>query len=253
MRIRKNLNKLLGLFDLELIRASKNRDLDLEGEEFLQLYRLCAPYTMTPIERMFALYNAVNYVIDNQIPGDFVECGVWKGGSSMLIAACLNVRNVLDRKLFVYDTFSGMTKPGEEDVNLFGEKATDKFAKKATGEDSADWAYASLEEVKINMRKTGFPEENIIYVQGKVEDTLPKKAPEGDISLLRLDTDWYESTKHELLHLYPKLVPQGVLILDDYGHWGGAKQATLEYFAESSEQILLNKIDYAARIGVKVR
>ena len=88
------------------------------------------------------------------------------------------------------------------------------------------------------------------FVQGRVENTLPAAAP-PEIALLRLDTDWYESTRHELEHLYPRLVDGGVLIVDDYGYWQGARQAVDEYFGETGEAILLNRIDDTGRIAVK--
>ena len=87
--------------------------------------------------------------------------------------------------------------------------------------------------------------ERIHFVEGKVEDTIPAHAPER-IALLRLDTDWYESTRHELEHLYPRLSRGGVLIIDDYGHWQGARQAVDEYFGDA-HAALLNRIDYTAR------
>jgi len=96
----------------------------------------------------------------------------------------------------------------------------------------------------------GYPEQQIHFVEGLVEETLPAEAPE-EIALLRLDTDWYSSTKHELEQLYPRLAPGGVLILDDYGHWQGARRAVDEYFAENQITLLLNRVDSTARIGVK--
>jgi hypothetical protein len=96
----------------------------------------------------------------------------------------------------------------------------------------------------------GYPEERIHFVPGRVEETLPQNAPK-DIALLRLDTDWYASTKHELQHLYPRLVPGGVLIVDDYGYWQGARQAVDEYLSENGLALLLNRIDHTARIAVK--
>ena len=112
------------------------------------------------------------------------------------------------------------------------------------------WALAPLNEVTANMQDTGYVRENLVFVQGKVEETMPKVLP-GRISLLRLDTDWYESTYHELVHLFPLLSPRGVIILDDYGHFRGAKEAVDKYFEENNVKILLNRIDYTGRIGVK--
>jgi len=90
----------------------------------------------------------------------------------------------------------------------------------------------------------------LIFIQGKVEDTLPKITPEK-ISLLRLDTDWYESTYQELLHLFPKLSKGGTIIIDDYGHWKGAREAVDDYFKEKGIKILLNRIDEIGVIGIK--
>ena len=92
---------------------------------------------------------------------------------------------------------------------------------------------------------------NIIYIKGKVEETIPEIIP-GKISLLRLDTDWYESTLHNLNHLFPLLSKGGILILDDYGHWQGARKAVDEYLEKNNVKILLNRIDYTGRIAVKV-
>ena len=100
--------------------------------------------------------------------------------------------------------------------------------------------------------ETGYPEEKIHFVQGRVEETIPASAPDS-ISLLRLDTDWYESTKHELVHLFPRLSPSGVIIIDDYGHWKGCRKAVDEYFDTGDHpQLLLNRVDYSCRIAVKV-
>lgn len=99
------------------------------------------------------------------------------------------------------------------------------------------------------MADTGYPIERVRFVEGRVEDTLPVRVPDR-ISLLRLDTDWYESTRCELEHLFPKLVPGGVLIVDDYGHWEGCRRAVEEYFDENNIPMLLNRIDYTGRIGI---
>jgi hypothetical protein len=109
---------------------------------------------------------------------------------------------------------------------------------------------ADLADVKRNMALTGIESDQMIFVKGKVEDTIPNTIPE-QIALLRLDTDWYESTKHELIHLYPKLIKKGILIIDDYGHWKGCKEAVDEYFAQHKIHLMLNRIDYTGRLAVK--
>lgn len=101
------------------------------------------------------------------------------------------------------------------------------------------------------MKQTGYSFNNIVFIKGKVEDTLIKEAQPEKISLLRLDTDWYESTKAELEHLFPKLEKEGVLVIDDYGHWQGARKAVDEYFSKNKINILLNRVDYTCRMGIK--
>jgi hypothetical protein len=247
------IRKILNSFGYEIVRAEEvNVPPDILGDKaFMEIYNACRPYTMTSVERMYALYHSVNYVLDSKIEGDFVECGVWRGGSSMLIAKCLAKRGQGDRKVYLYDTYEGMSKPDGFDVTVDSqEDAMGKFESTATSEDSSDWCYASLEEVQQNMRKTGYEQENITFVKGKVEDTIPGTIP-GKIALLRLDTDWYQSTKHELEHLYPLLEKRGVLIIDDFGHWEGCKKAVVEYFDNAKDEVLLGRIDRAGRIVLK--
>lgn len=207
-------------------------------------------YTMTTPERILALVNAVRYVIQNNIDGAIVECGVWKGGSMMAAALTLLNLGCNSRDLFLFDTFTGMPEASDADVSYNGVKARNYM--QTTSKSSKDylWAYAPLEEVKATVFSIDYPHEKFHFVEGRVEDTIPNKAP-ASISILRLDTDWYLSTKHELDHLFPRLVPGGVLIIDDYGHWQGAKKAVDEYFAEHNIKILLNRIDYTGRIAVK--
>jgi O-methyltransferase len=115
---------------------------------------------------------------------------------------------------------------------------------------TSSWHHVEAAEVRGAVLSTGYPDERVHLVEGRVEETLPGGAP-AEIALLRLDTDWYESTKHELEHLYPRLSPGGVLILDDYGHYEGARRAVDEYFEAEGGRPLLSRIDYTGRIGVK--
>jgi O-methyltransferase len=207
-----------------------------------------AEYTMTTPPRIYALRRAVEYVATRPIDGAIVECGVWRGGSMMAVALTLLRLGITDRDLYLFDTFTGMTEPGEEDVKHSGERAADVLA--GSSRDSHDWAVASMDDVREAVLSVGYPEDRIHFVQGRVEDTLPENAP-ADIALLRLDTDWYASTKHELVHLYPRLAPGGVLIVDDYAYWQGTRQAVDEYLEENALRLLLNRIDYTARIAVR--
>lgn len=218
-------------------------------EEHRTIYRHIEPYTMTRPSRVYALIEAVKYVVAHGIEGDFVECGVWKGGSVMSMALILQ-RLGAERDIHLFDTFSGMSPPTEEDWNEKEGNAAAKFEKTKLDDGGADWCYSDLEEVRENVTSTGYPTDRFHFIQGRVEETLPDRAPEN-IALLRLDTDFYESTRHELIHLYPRLVPGGVLILDDYGHWKGARKAVDEYLAAHDVPILLNRVDFSGRIAVK--
>ena len=209
-----------------------------------ELCRRVAPYTMTTPPRIYALARAVEHVVGGRVPGALVECGVWRGGSMMAVALTLLSLGVDDRELYLFDTFEGMTEPGEEDVMHTGQRAHDLVG------DEHYRAAAPLEDVRDAVLGVGYPGDRIHFVRGPVEETLPGEAP-AEIALLRLDTDWYSSTKHELVHLYPRLSPGGVLIVDDYAYWLGARKAVDEYLAENGLSLLLNRVDYTARIAVK--
>jgi len=212
--------------------------------------RAVQEYTMTSPERIAAVCDAVRYLVRNKIEGDIVECGVWRGGSMMAIARTLLEEGDTARDLYLYDTYTGMTEPTEFDADGHGRSAAKgmrRFGRDDAG--NSNWCNASLEDVTANIARTRYPQERCHFVVGPVEETIPDTLP-GPIALLRLDTDWYESTKHELEHLFPLAVPRGVLILDDYGHWQGARRAVDEYFAGLDYVPLLNRIDYTGRIAV---
>jgi O-methyltransferase len=227
--------------------AAQREDMDAA---FWALQRQVEPYTMTTPERLFAFREAVRYVLDQEIAGDIVECGVWRGGSSMMAALALREKHAR-RHLWLFDTFDGMPEPGEHDRTWDGQPAADELAA-APREAGArtTWAYATLQDVQANMRRTSYPTDHITYVSGKVEDTIPAQAPR-QIAILRLDTDWYESTLHELEHLWPRLASGGVLIIDDYGHWQGARKAVDEFFDKQAHGPMLHRVDYTGRTAIK--
>lgn len=208
--------------------------------------------TAASAERIVAVINAIDYIVANQIPGAIVECGVWRGGSMMAAASTLLNRQDTSRDLYLFDTFEGMSAPTDKDVMFDGQDAG-KILQQSERKEGVDnyWCYASLEAVRKNLLSTGYPKEKLHFIKGKVEDTLPAQAP-PQIALLRLDTDWYESTAHELLHLYPRLALNGVMLIDDYGHWQGARRAVDEYFAKQPFKPLLNRQDYTGRLLVKM-
>jgi len=217
----------------------------------IDIIRRVTPFTMTSPERILALITAVRYLVDNDIPGDIVECGVWKGGSMMAAALTLLEMNAGDRNLYLFDTYDGMTVPGERDISHEGLIAEELLAAAGKNEDSGIWAFSPLEKVRNNILSTGYDRSRVYFIAGRVEDTIPDMAPER-ISLLRLDTDWYESTYHELTFLYPRLCVGGILIVDDYGHWQGSRRATDQYLKENRLPIYLSRIDYTGRIAVKI-
>ena len=204
------------------------------------------PYTLTSPERIVALRDAVRHLVRADIPGDIVECGVWRGGSMMVVALTLVELGVVDRDLHLFDTFTHMPFPGVEDVDLFGQPAAEVYDEASAAE---AFRYLTLDEVKAALAGTGYPVERMHFVPGLVEDTIPAAAPER-IALCRLDTDWYRSTAHEMEHLFPRIVPGGVLIVDDYGHFMGAKQAVDEHFAAHGPEVLLHRIDFTGRMVV---
>jgi len=217
---------------------------------FRRIYEHCREYTMTSPERMYALYKAVEYLQKADIAGDFVECGVWRGGSMMVALESVVRFGGRPRTAHLFDTFEGLPEPSSEDLDAWGNEAHGWWEEKARSGTSSDWARASLEEVTENLARTGYPQDRIRYVKGMVEETLPSRAPDH-VALLRLDTDWYASTKHELEHLYPRLVEGGVLVVDDYGHYQGARKAVDEYLRAGPVDLMLVRLDYSGRVALK--
>src|SRR5258708_17852902 len=223
---------------------------DLEPE-FLKLHESCRNETMTSIERMYARYQATCHVRDREIPGDLVECGVWRGGSAMLMASTLLAHGRTDRTIWLYDTFDGVLPPGDDDVQeMSGRRAAEILAEQERTADNPFWGIAPRTQVEHNLQRTGYPMHRFHLVPGDVLATIPREGPEA-ISLLRLYTDSYASTSHVLQQLYPSLSAGGVLIVDDYGYWRGARTPTDEYFQSIERRPLLHRIDYTGRIGIK--
>lgn len=210
--------------------------------------------TLTTTDRVIALCEAVRHVVRAGVPGALVECGVWRGGSSLAMVRTLLDLGVTDRDVFMFDTFERMPEPGPEDVDLQGTSAATyhRILEEGGDYDRATYDYLPYGEVQAVLSGTGYPPEHLHFVRGLVEDTLPEHAPER-AALVRLDTDYYRSTRHELEHLYPRLSTGGVLLIDDYGHWLGCRQAVDEYLAQLAAEgthLLLHRIDYSARLAV---
>ena len=210
--------------------------------------------TMVSSERLLANMDAVRYAVRRGVPGAIVECGVWRGGSVLAMIRVLQELGVNDRDVYLYDTFEGMTEPTEVDTSRFAEPALRTWESTPAGSMPWQWAFDAeiydLDFVKRVMKQSGYPEERVHFVQGPVEETIPGTLPDR-IAVLRLDTDWYESTLHELRHMYPVMSAGAVLIIDDYGHWDGARRAVEEYFSTVEHPIMLARTDYSGRLGVK--
>ena len=201
--------------------------------DFQQVMQRVRGLTMVPWQALHMTYQAAKHVVRHAIPGDVVECGVWRGGCAILMAESMMLNGDTTRQIYLYDTFAGMPEPSQDDVSRFsGRPAIEKFRAQRKAEHT-EWCYASLQEVERNTASSRYPRERFTLVKGMVEETIPSQAP-PQISILRLDTDWYASTKHTLEHLFPRLSPGGVLIIDDYGAWTGATKALDEYLATNA-------------------
>ena len=160
------------------------------------------------------------------------------------------------RDIYLYDTFDGMTKPGPYDTSAFDEPALATW-NRAVESGWRAWHRSfsperfGEDQVRSLLLETGYPPARLHFIKGAVEQTLPAEAPDL-LALLRLDTDWYESTRHELEHLYPRVADGGVVIVDDYGHWRGCRRAVDEYFARrDATPVLWQRVDYTCRMAVK--
>jgi hypothetical protein len=232
--------------------ASEQVPPDFDGDT-IEMLRAVYDYSVTSPERTFALCESVRYLVRSNTPGALVECGVLRGGSVLAMLLTLMQLDVRDRDIFLFDTFDDVPPPGPDDVDLFGAHASTYHE---LFEDfrphGARWGRMSIPQLKCLFAETGYPTEHIHFVVGLVEDTLPEHAP-NQVALLRLDTDYYDSTRHELEHLFPRVVSGGVLLVDDYGHFRGARKAVDEYLeglAVAGTHLLLQRVDYAGRIAV---
>ena len=242
-RLVKNLLKKQGY---EITNLSGRTEYPLYAMEtsFPAIASKCKHLILGDWDKMFSVYNAVNYISEYDILGDLVECGVYRGGMTKLMAHTL-LENNCKRKIYLYDTFQGhVVEPTNLDVNYTGALAMGKY------KDANGWCYACLDEVKANMFSTGYPKDDIVFVQGEVKKTIPDTIP-GKISLLRIDVDLYEATLHILEHLFPRLSKNGVLIIAAYGHWKGTKSAIDKYFKENNIFMFRGRAT-GSMVGVKV-
>ena len=202
-------------------------------------------YALCNKENLWSLIQSVKYVSDKKIEGDFVECGVFRGGSLVILSQYAE-KYSLNCKIYGFDTFEdgfSSSSLSDKDITLQGEKV--KFKK--TGNNF----YPTVQEVKNNLKKF-FNEDKYFpkLIKGDVLQTLknPENLPEK-ISILRLDTDLYLTTKLQLEVLFPKLVSGGILHIDDYGICPGVRTAVDEYF--ENQKIWLHRVDFTCRLMIK--
>ena len=184
--------------------------------------------------------DAIQYILRNNIEGAIVECGVGNGNFEYRWIHVLMKKNTI-RDIYMYDTFRGLTQPSEhdytcKDAKLYQMTNDDVYNTWKTNildNKTNNWCYTSLETVQKRLHSTGYPTHNLLYVVGDVMETLQDKTniPEK-IAILRLDTDWYESTKFELEQMYDNVVTGGVIIFDDYYHWDGQRRAVDDFFSK---------------------
>jgi O-methyltransferase len=197
-------------------------------------------YYMTQLneERLLCNINSIQHIVQNDVDGDIVEIGVWRGGSVLSMLLTLESLGVFDRTIHLYDTFDGMTKPTEFDV--FNGVHANEFTKiHYNSDDISEMCKILVDEVKNNIKTNStYPSNLINYHKG---DILKNTFFPTKISVLRLDTDWYESTKFELENFYDLVSENGVIIIDDYNCWDGAKKAVHEFLED--RKLIVNLID----------
>jgi len=236
--------------------GSNHKDIPEKRYDFTtiehQIYTSVTGLACGGAEAIVSIIRSIDYLKTNNITGAFVECGVFRGANIIVMMKALLHAEVTDRDIFLYDTFSGMPEPDEIDVYYDGQQAIQVWQSvKHASSGGSDWVCSPIEEVRQNIETVGYPMERITFVEGLVEDTIPETMP-SEIALLRLDTDFYKSTKHELTHLFPRLKRGGILIIDDYGAFAGSRAATDEYFKEAGIAFFLGRVDEHVRIGVKL-
>jgi hypothetical protein len=175
-------------------------------------------HTMVGLKRLNNLQQCCEDVIRRGVPGDLIETGVWRGGSTILMRAILKAHGVTDRRVWVADSFEGLPHPDEQKY------PQDKGDTHHTHEALA----VSLEQVKHNFERYGLLDEQVRFLKGWFKDTLPT-APIERLAVIRLDGDMYESTMDGLVNLYPKLSAGGYVIVDDYGYLPACRQAVHDY------------------------
>jgi len=245
--------KIIWQIGYQLIPNSGTRNYPVEfsnAERAIIDYVLDKELTMVNFDQLVSTVIACKWVVKNGIPGSFVECGVWRGGNAIVAAEIFRLNNS-SNDVWLFDTFEGMVRPTDLDLDYSGRPALNEYLSSIKSE-YIEWCYASLEDVKNNFSEKGLLDNNINFVKGNVNETLKEISYLQKIAVLRLDTDWYESTKIQLEVLYPKLSIGGCLIIDDYGAWQGCKAAVDEYFEKTAERPFFECSGHSGRVGIKL-
>lgn len=241
------LNSFESDLQLKMARNHLNGFTEMVEEDFLQKYEIVREYTMCSMERLYDLFLSINYLDEAKIPGSIVEVGVWAGGALGLAALSGNSRTC-SRKYVGFDTFSGHLEPSPTETDLWGNNQADRW-KTETNEGEREWAGVSLEEVSANLERMGVSMSDFELVSGDVRQTLPSWETTHEIALARIDVDWYPETRLSLEQLWPRIASGGILILDDFGHYPGARRAVLEFFSDSP--VKRTHVDYSCVSIVK--
>ena len=235
-------------------RKTKLLPFELDDSERKLIYEIREKnLSMCSYERLAATAMACKYICKNNKKAIFVECGVWRGGNG-IIAATIFKKYKIPYKIYLFDTFKGMTKPTKEDKKINGNQLALKFYNIYKRRTHNDWCYAAIEEVKDNFKKYGLFNKNIFFIEGDITKTLKQlnNIP-NIISILRIDTNWYKSTKIILEKLYPKLKIGGILLSNDYAYWSGSKKAIDDYFHKKSNQPYFQYVDQSGRTAIKFK
>ena len=230
---------------------------DIEDNGFWKIAHAALPHTALSVQRLYSIYLAVRYIVDAQIPGDIVECGVFKGGSAVMLAGSLAHFGDTSRNLYLFDTFEGWPTPTHEDTDILGQDHRELYEADAVqaSHDAPPSVYRLgdfFEKAQSAiLDNSNYPRDRIVFVKGLVEKTLPH--PDiTTLSILRLDTDYYESTAWELRTLWPALVGGGVLLVDDYGQFHGARKAVDEFLRDNRIPAFLHRDDVTGRSMIKI-
>ena len=251
--LKKFIKRILNNFGYKII----SKKLVQEGRKFncrshqeeLKEFEKVEHLALSSLPNKWSLIQSLKYIKENNIDGDIVETGVYKGANLILVNNFLN-KHKLKKTIFAYDTYSGQPDPTELDFDLKGTNMVEKFSE--LKKKNIIPVFCSLDDVKKNITQySEYDLTNFKFVKGKVEDTLNKKDNLPlKISILRLDTDFHDSIKKSLEILYPLLSNGGVLIVDDYGHFKGAKIAVDNFFKDK-KNILMHRVDYTCRLIIK--